>query len=184
MRISEIDLIIIDNVHNLIEKNDESPVFKFFCDESFVIKQLYAELRNNHLENKGFLYYLITGRMNDEDGLFRTIQKKCAEDEEMRRLDLIDVYKQFDYATLLKKVEMTASDFNNIMSLLETNPLPDIVAKHFGLDGYNMRFQTFIGCNSTYEYWSYPPKGYEHLREITNTVCKYLPEKYRPYLRV
>ena len=91
--IDNIDLIIIDNVHNLIEKNDESLVFKFFCDESFVIKQLYAELRNNSLENKSFLYYLITGRMNDDDGLFRAIQKKCAENEEMRRLDLMDIYK-------------------------------------------------------------------------------------------
>jgi hypothetical protein len=188
---SEPDLVMIENVRNLIDKNGEPLVFTIFCDESFVVKQLYAELRSNPSGSGGFLYYLITGRMDDENGLFRAIQKRCAkyekyeeEDEEMWRLDCIDILKQFDYAALLKKEEMTATDFKKIMSLLEANPLPDVVGKLIGLDGFDVLFQNFIGCRSTYEYWVYPPQGYEHLGEIINIVCKYLPEKYRQYLYV
>ena len=164
-----------DKAHNLIEKNNETLLFSVMCDTG--VDDLIMELRKSTSDNIGILYYFAIGLGRNENSFIHNMLSSNKYEKKFTSLD--EAIENFDYQPYIKKIEMKDNDFSYIMDLLNRNPKPSFEKSIGGYDGHDIIFRNCVACEATYKYWVYPPKEYEYLKDITNILCKYIPEPYR-----
>jgi len=170
---------ITRKIHELNDEKREQLICSIYCETSFD-GGFFVELRKSITQDAGILYQFCEGPLFSDGSFHKSSseylfslrnyrQKFSGNDEAM---------DYFNYRPHIKMIQLEDADYSEIMSLLKSNPLPDVKGELKGLDGHDIVFQSCIDCKSKYAYWVFPPKGYDHLRVVTNIISKYLEVPY------
>ena len=163
-----------DKAHNLIEKNNETLLFSVMYDTG--VDKLIIEIRKSTLDNIGILYHFAIGLGRNENSFIHNLLSSNKYDKIFASFD--EAIEKFDYRPYIHRTEMIEDDFIYIMDALSRNSKPSVRGEHGGKDGHRITFYNRIACEAIYHYWVYPPKEYGYLKDITNILCRYIPEPY------
>jgi hypothetical protein len=174
---------IISKVRNLMNENKEPLIFYIHCETAHH-GDFYIELRKTKDDSRGILYQFYEGTARTEGSFSKcSFAYMLAIRNHGKHFSGIDeAMEDFNYRPFIRSSQLDDADYRDIVSLLKKNPLPNIEATHGGLDGCRIVFQNYVNCTSKYSYWVYPPKGYKHLKVITNITSKYIDESYADYI--
>ena len=170
---------IVKIIQNLINKNGEQIILSLHCDTSFD-GWFYIELRHSLSCEKGILYQFYEGPRFGEGSFHMSMIEylHALRNHRQHFSGTDEAMEYFNYRPFIIKTQIDDIDHNEIITLLKENSLPDAQGEAGGIDGHNIVFRSFVNCTSTYSYWVNPPKGYDYLRVVTNTISKSLKEPY------
>jgi len=170
---------IINIIHSLINENGEQQIFSLHCETSFH-GMFYIELRHSLSGDIGILYQFYEGPRPFSNNLFMSMSEYYRALKKYRHhfSGIEEMMEYFNYRPFIIETQIDESDYRDIITLLEKNPLPSVQSTTGGLDGHDIIFKSYVNCTSTYSYWVYPPKGYNHLKIVTNIISKYLKIPY------
>jgi len=180
MIIDNIDEKLLRNILKYIDSNRENLMFSIEMATS-LWGDIYIEL---YKENGcGILFSFFEGVGYDKSSCFYNLinvhRINCINSGIGKNFD--DMYDSFDYSPYIFKTELSADDYNNILSIMESNPLPSVEYKQGGHDGFDVTFHNYVLCDSVYRYWCYPPSGYEFISAINKILSVYISDDYRRF---